>query len=246
VSEHGITLLHLYPRELGINGDVGNVTALAKRAEWRGMPLRVLDHEIGSPLPDAAHLVHIGSGPVSAQELVREDLYRIAPRLREWAAGGVPFLAIAGGWQLLGRELTALDGSLSIGAGVFPSSAVLTTRRAVDEVAASGDIAGFENHGAVTTLLDGALPLATTLHGRGNAAGGGPARGAAEGVIAGGSVGTNLHGPFLPMNPSWADRLLESAAALAGVPYGDDDGRCAQADDYARKSRAAIRSRLGV
>lgn len=246
MSEHSITLLHLYPRELGINGDVGNVMALARRAEWRGMPLRVHNHEIGSPLPDAVHLVHIGSGPVSAQELVREDLYSIAPRLREWAAAGVPFLAIAGGWQLLGRELTALDGSLSIGAGIFPSSAVLTTRRAVGEVAASGDIAGFENHGAVTTLLDGALPLATTLHGRGNAAGAGPAKGAAEGVIAGASIGTNLHGPFLPMNPSWADRLLASAAARAGVQFGEDDGRCAVADGHAQKSRAAIRERLGV
>lgn len=246
MSEHSITLLHLYPRELGINGDVGNVMALAKRAQWRGMPLRVHNHEIGSPLPDVAHLVHIGSGPVSAQELVREDLYRIAPRLREWADAGVPFLAIAGGWQLLGRELTALDGSLSIGAGIFPSSAVLTTRRAVGEVAASGDIAGFENHGAVTTLLDGALPLATTLHGRGNAAGGGPTRGAAEGVIAGASVGTNLHGPFLPMNPSWADRLLRAAAALAVVEFGSDDEAIGRVDEYAARSRAAVRARLGV
>jgi CobQ-like glutamine amidotransferase family enzyme len=242
----GITLLHLYPRELGINGDIGNVMALAKRAQWRGMPLRVHNHEIGSRLPDAAHLVHIGSGPVSAQELVREDLYRIAPRLREWAEAGVPFLAIAGGWQLLGRELTALDGSLSIGAGIFPSSAVLTTRRAVGEVAASGDIAGFENHGAVTTLLDGALPLATTLYGRGNAAGGGPAKGAPEGVIAGASVGTNLHGPFLPMNPSWADRLLRAAAELAGVDFGSDNEAIGRVDEYAARSRAAVRARLGV
>ncbi len=31
-----IVVVHLYPRELGINGDVGNVLALQKRAQWRG------------------------------------------------------------------------------------------------------------------------------------------------------------------------------------------------------------------
>ena len=243
-----ITVVHLYPRELGINGDVGNVIALQKRAAWRGMPLQVVNHEVGAALPSAAHLVHIGSGPVSGQELVRDDLARIAPTLRGWADAGIPFLAIAGGWQLLGRSLTALDGTTTEGVGIFPTTAVLTAHRAVDEVAADsdlGEIAGFENHGAVTTLLDG-TPLARTLHGRGNAAGDGPARGAQEGVVYGDLVATNLHGPFLPMNPVWADRLLEAAARVAGVAMGADDGQCAQVDDYAGRSRRAVRARLGV
>lgn len=241
-----ITLLHLYPRELGINGDVGNVTALARRAEWRGMPLQVVDHEVGAALPSAVHLVHIGSGPVSGQELVRADLARIAPGLREFAAAGVPFLAIAGGWQLLGRSLTGLDGTEHEGVGIFPSSAVLTDKRAADEVAATDDIAGFENHGAVTTLLDGAQPLTTTLYGHGNATGTGPSRAAAEGVMAGASIGTNLHGPFLPMNPRFADQLLRVAAGLAGVAFGADNDAITRVDDYAAKSRAAIRARVGA
>lgn len=241
-----IVLLHLYPRELGINGDVGNVTALARRAEWRGMPLQVVNHEVGAALPDAVHLVHIGSGPVSAQELVRADLATNAPRLREWAAAGIPFLAIAGGWQLLGRSITALDGTVHEGVGIFPSSVVLTDKRAADEVAAADDIAGFENHGAVTTLHDGAQPLTTTLYGHGNAAGTGSRKGAAEGVVVGSGIGTNLHGPFLPMNPVFADRLLEAAAAMAGVQFGPGNDDLARADGYAAKSRAAVRGRLGV
>jgi CobQ-like glutamine amidotransferase family enzyme len=241
-----ITILHLFPRELGINGDVGNVMTLAKRAEWRGMSARVIDHEVGATLPETVHLVHIGSGPVSAQELVRHDLERIAPRLREWAVAGVPFLAIAGGWQLLGRELIHRDGSRTAGVGIFPSIARLVGARAVGEVVAEMDIAGFENQGAVTTLLEDAAPLTQTIHGHGNAAGSGPKRGASEGVIAGASIGTNLHGPFLPMNPRFADLLLERAALLAGDPLGDDDGHCEKVDGYAARSRRAIRDRLGV
>ena len=37
-----IVVVHLYPRELGINGDIGNVMALRKRAQWRGLPLEVI------------------------------------------------------------------------------------------------------------------------------------------------------------------------------------------------------------
>ena len=62
-----IRLVHLYPRELGINGDVGNVTALRVRAGWRGMPLEVVEVGPGETLPPTAHLVHIGSGPASAR-----------------------------------------------------------------------------------------------------------------------------------------------------------------------------------
>jgi CobQ-like glutamine amidotransferase family enzyme len=221
----GIVVLHLYPRELGINGDVGNVMALAKRAEWRGMPLTVVDHEIGADLPETVHLVHIGSGPVSAQELVHDDLVRIAPTLRRWAEDGVPFLAIAGGWQLLGTSLTLADGRRLEGAGVFPSDAVLSGARIVDEVWTT-DAAGFENHGAVTTV-HGGTPFA-----------------AGRGLRVGDSVATTLHGPFLPMNPSWADDLLTVAAARAGIPMGADDDRVARADEYAERSRDAIRQRL--
>lgn len=233
-----IVVVHLYPRELGINGDVGNVMALQKRAQWRGMPITVHDHEVGGTLPAEAHLVHIGSGPVSGQDAVRDDLGRVTPQLRAWAAAGVPFLAIAGGWQLLGRELVALDGTVSAGAGVFPTRAVLTTERRVGEVVA-GDIAGFENHGSVTELLDGAEPFVQITHREGAAPG-------PDGVVVGSSIGTNLHGPLLPMNPTVADRLLAAAAALASVPMGEDDDRIRTVDDRAARSRAAVRARLGA
>ncbi len=115
-----------------------------------GCPSTVHDHEVGGALPDEAHLVHIGVGPVSGQEAVRDDLARIAPALRDVGRAGVPFLAIAGGWQLLGRELVGVDGTCMPGADVFPTRATLTADRRVGEVVGDqsmGEIAGFENHG---------------------------------------------------------------------------------------------------
>ena len=236
-----LVFVHLYPRELGINGDVGNVMALRKRAEWRALGVDVVDHAPGDELPEMAHFVHIGSGPASARAAVQDDVRRIAPTLRRWSDSGVPFLAIAAGWQLLGRELTDADGSSIAGAGVFPTLATLTDQRFVGEVSGEsqlGMVAGFENHSAVTVLEDGATPLARLDRGHG--------RQTDEGVVAGQLVGTNLHGAFLPMNPHWADRLLDAAIGLAGVQPADIDSRMFDVDAEARRAREAIRNRLGL
>lgn len=219
-----IRIVHLYPRELGINGDVGNVLALRRRAHWRGAEAEVIDHEVGADLPDTAHLVHVGSGPVSGQRLVAEDLRRVGPTLRRWAAAGVPMIAIAGGWQLLGASLELESGEVIEGAGVFPTRARLTGTRVVHEVWHDG-VAGFENHGAETLLPDG-TPAAWPV--------------ARFGTL----VGTTLHGPVLPMNPAIADQLLDQAARLAGVTLGQGVAELAAVDDAAARSREAIRRRL--
>jgi CobQ-like glutamine amidotransferase family enzyme len=238
-----LRILHLYPRELGINGDAGNVLALAERARWRGFTAEVLTHDPGDDLPDSVDLVHIGSGPLTAQRAVHDDVLRIAATLRRWRDAGVPVLAIAAGWQLLGEELSTPDGEVLEGAGVFPTRATLGTRRHVAEVLAtprdtalcSAALAGFENHSATTTLAEGAAPLATLVRGQGNGDG-------TEGVIAGSAIGSNLHGPLLPMNPSLADHLLRNALDAA-LP---SDPRIERVDGYAARARSAIAERLGV
>lgn len=229
-----IRIVHLYPRELGINGDVGNVMALRRRAEWRGAAVEVVGVGAGDALPAEAHLVHVGSGPASARRPLHTDIARHAETLRAWARDGVPFLAIAAGWQLLGRTVTELDGAVSEGARVLPSAARVSSQRTVGEVAGEsdlGEVAGFVNYGAEYTVDAGVAPLARLGSG-------------VDGLVAGMLVGTNLHGPFLPMNPSWADHLLAAAAARAGVTLGEPADALRAADDYARRARAAIRSRL--
>jgi CobQ-like glutamine amidotransferase family enzyme len=229
-----ITIVHLYPRELGINGDVGNVTALRRRAGWRAMPVEVVDVGPGDPLPKTAHLVHIGSGPASSRAPLHDDIVRHAATLQAWAADGVPFLAIAAGWQLLGREVIELDRTVRAGAKVFPSAAVISAERIVGEVAGQselGEVAGYVNYGA-TMILDRGVESLGSIGGR------------EEGLVSGNLVGTNLHGPFLPMNPVWADRLLETAAGRAGMKPGEPDPQLELVDDYARRARDAIRGRL--
>ncbi|WP_158864549.1 type 1 glutamine amidotransferase [Leifsonia sp. AG29] len=233
-----LRILHLYPRELGINGDAGNVMALAERARWRGVEAEVVPYAPGGELPAGVDIVHIGSGPLSSQRAVHADVLRIAPRLRDWRDAGVPILAIAGGWQLLGAEIETPEGDTLAGAGVFPTRAALGSKRHVGEVVVRMDdgtmLAGFENHSA-STVLDGADPLGRVVSGTGN-------DGSTEGVRVGSSIGTHLHGPILPMNPVLADRILSTALRGEVAPVAQTE----RVDRYATNARRAIADRLGV
>ncbi|WP_295126544.1 type 1 glutamine amidotransferase [uncultured Leifsonia sp.] len=233
-----LRILHLYPRELGINGDAGNVLALAERARWRGVEAEVVTHAPGGELPVSVDAVHIGSGPLSSQRAVHADVQRIAAQLRSWRDAGVPILAIAGGWQLLGTEIETPDGGTLAGAGVFPTRAVLGSRRHVAEVVVRTrdglTLAGFENHSARTTL-QGGEPLGDVVSGYGNGD-------RTEGVVVGSAIGTHLHGPVLPMNPALADRMLQTALRGELPPVTQTE----RVDRYAANARRAIADRLNV
>ncbi|QIZ99025.1 cobyric acid synthase [Leifsonia sp. PS1209] len=233
-----LRILHLYPAELGINGDAGNVTALVERARWRGIDAEVVRHPVGGVLPESVDIVHIGSGPLSSQRAVLADVQRIAPALRDWRDAGIPILAIAGGWQLLGTELVTADGERLAGAGVFPTRAQLGAARHVGEIVvrtAQGTVAGFENHSATTTL-EGAEPFGQVVSGTGNDGG------QTEGVALAAAIGTHLHGPVLPMNPALADRMLATALRTELAPVQQTES----VDRYAANARRAIADRLGV
>ena len=65
-------------------------------------------------------------------------------------------------------------------------------------------LTGFENHGGLTALAEGAVPLGRVTVGVGNGDG-------SEGAVRGRVVGTYLHGPVLARNPALADVLLSWA-----------------------------------
>src|SRR5438270_691331 len=50
-----LRIAHLYADEMNIYGDRGNILALSKRAEWRGIPVEVRTIERG-PAPDLSEI----------------------------------------------------------------------------------------------------------------------------------------------------------------------------------------------
>ena len=206
-----ITIAHLYPREMNIYGDMGNIITLVKRLEWRGYRAEVRNLEIGEAFDwEAVDLVFGGGGQDSGQLAVGADLVKHGSDLRDMAKDGVPMLLICGLYQLFGKEFVTAAGESIPGIGVFDASTKAGSVRMIGNVVARndelGELVGFENHSGVTRLGSGQLPLAKVVKGRGNTPTGG-----FEGAIAGEAIGTYLHGPVLPKNPQLADKLLLAA-----------------------------------
>ena len=139
-----------------------------------------------------------------------------AEALREAVAGGAAFLAVCGGYQLLGRFYRDLAGDELPGIGLLPLHTVAGERRMIGDVLldcawAGETLAGFENHAGRTLLDDGAEPLGRVRRGLRQRRRVRATRAAAQGRV----YGTYLHGPLLPRNPWFADRLLADALAHA-------------------------------
>jgi hypothetical protein len=122
-------------------------------------------------------------------------------------------LAVCGGYQLLGRYYRDVKGAELPGIGLLPLHTVAGERRMIGDVLlecvwAGETLAGFENHAGRTHLDPGAEPLGRVVAGFGNDGESGD-----EGCRWKRVYGTYLHGPLLPRNPWFADRVLADALA---------------------------------
>ncbi|MGI9146896.1 MAG: type 1 glutamine amidotransferase [Chloroflexota bacterium] len=210
-----VRLIHLYPDLMSVYGDRGNVLALARRAEWRGIDLEVQAVSLGDSFdPHAADLIFFGGGQDREQTVVSPDfLAHKGSAVREAVESGAALLSVCGGYQLLGRSYTTVDGRELPGAGLFDIRSVPGPKRHIGNVLVETDLGGqrrtlvgFENHSGRTYLGEGLQPLGRTLVGAGNNGEDG-----SEGAVYKGAIGCYLHGSLLPKNAWLADRLLSAA-----------------------------------
>jgi lipid II isoglutaminyl synthase (glutamine-hydrolysing) len=212
-----IVVGHLYPDYLNIYADRGNMAVLERRSEWRGIGFEYRTIGLGEPVRPGEHdLYYVGGGQDREQALVAPDLAAKGKPLREAVAQGAAFLAVCGGYQLLGRFYRDRSGAELPGIGLLPHHTVAGERRMIGDVLLECELepgqrrllAGFENHAGRTYLEAGAEPLGRVVAGFGNNGEDG-----LEGSRLGGAVGTYLHGPLLPRNPWLADWLIAQALA---------------------------------
>ena len=207
----------LYPDQMNIYADRGNIAVLQRRCEWRSVDVSVTAIGLGEPIdPEQFDLIYLGGGQDDDQRRCAADLMeRKRDGLVAAAARGAILLGVCGGYQLLGRwyelgeerieGVSLLDVETIRGEGsrLIGNVAIETRLPGAPEGAV---LAGFENHGGRTRLLDGAQPLGRVLKGQGNDGSSGY-----EGCRAGTVIGTYLHGPLLPANSWFADWLISSA-----------------------------------
>lgn len=207
-------LLSLYPDQMNIYADRGNIIFLQKRCEWRGIDFELTGCGIGEGFePEDHDMVYIGGGQDRDQKAVARDLV-VSKRdaARQCLELDRIVLAVCGGYQLLGSSYEL--GSEQIeGLGLVDLHTVRAEGpRLIGPVAIETGIggtartlAGFENHGGRTWLGTGVEPLGKVVAGHGNNGEDG-----LEGVLRGSLIGTYLHGPLLPKNAWLADHLIET------------------------------------
>ncbi len=212
-----VRLCHLYPDEMNIYADRGNIAVLRRRLEWRGLSLEVRSAGLGEPVTPGLHdLYYLGGGQDRDQALVAADLVRTkGAAIVSAVADGAALLAVCGGYQLAGRGYMGVDGSAMPGIGLLDAETVAGPTRLIGDVLITAtldgephEVAGFENHAGRTRLGPGATPFGRVIAGFGNDGASGT-----EGVVHLRAIGTYLHGPLLPRNPWVADTVLRWALA---------------------------------
>lgn len=240
--------LHLFPSQLGLNGEAGNLDVLVARLKWAGVDSKIEIFEGSGSISSGHDAVFIGSGTLAGALEALELLEGQASKLRELAEGGTPFLALGLGWEILGESVELLDGRTVAGAGVFPSRSQRVAERASEESfgfdKAGNLTTGYANHSAEIEFLNDHQPLVLLEAGYGNSSRQDATQRADEGFFVENLMAARLNGPLLAINPHLADQFVSLVAKHAGFVYEQvsDDARIA--DQYSAKARNELRERL--
>ena len=235
-----INIYHLYPGQLNLYGDRGNMLALCRRAYWREIEVNILPVEPGDTIDfSRCDLLFMGGGQDSDQKLVAEDLKKRKKDLHQAVEEGMTIFAVCGSYQLLGSYYKPAVGDKIGGLEIIDLHTEAGGKRLIGNAVISCSLwdpqrtlVGFENHAGRTFLGQGVTPLGKVLYGFGN-----NGIDKTEGAVYKNVIGTYLHGSLLPKNPWLTDYLLQKA-----LDYRDQAFSMDRLDDYTEEQahQAAI------
>lgn len=209
-----VTIGHLYPKQMNVYGDMGNIITLRHRLEARGYSVEYLPLDSASGVNTKIDILVGGGGQDSNQDLVQQNLLKSQNKIKKMAEEGMVMLMICGLYQLFGHRFVVNKTHIIEGIGVFDAETVAGETRLIGNVVIDsewGKLVGFENHSGRTMLDAGAEPLGTTIKGAGN---NGETKD--EGAVIHNVFGSYLHGPLLAKNPQFADELIIRALKNRG------------------------------
>ena len=227
-SKKELRICHMYPDLLNLYGDRGNVLSLIRRAELRGISVKLVPVSTGDDFDqNDFDIVFLGGGQDAEQNVIRRDFVEVkGPKVKEAIESGMVFLCICGGYQMLGKYYQEHDGTKIECLGAIDVYTVGEDVRYIQDttyeasflkeegVEDSAILYGFENHSGRTYLGPTVKPMAKVLEGAGN-----NGKDGFEGAIYNNVYCTYSHGSFLPKNPRMTDHLLSLALKRR---YGED------------------------
>src|SRR3954454_13495394 len=161
---------------MNIYGDRGNIIALQRRAEWRGIHVEVHTLSLGDEFDiDRDDFYFFGGGQDRQQITVSQDLQgQKGDALKEAVERGAVVLSICGGYQLLGKYYHPFEGDDLPGIGLFDAHTDAGNTRYIGNVLVDcalpgvGTIVAFENHSGRTFLGPGCESFGKSIVGGGN------------------------------------------------------------------------------
>ncbi|MEI7578809.1 MAG: glutamine amidotransferase [bacterium] len=229
-----LNLVHLYPEEMNIYGDMGNIIALKQRALWRNIEVnyQVVDKKTSQVDLEKINgdLYFMGGGQDNDMFLVFADLINYKKKFIETEISkNKLFLLICGAFQLFGKFFLDAEGRSIAGLEILPLETKAPGNKLTDrclgnlasnlspevlqEISASypgqvqETLVGFENHSGQTFFTDNSiLPLGKVLVGKGN-----NNEQLIEGAKFKNVFASYSHGSLLPKNPHLADYLISLA-----------------------------------
>lgn len=238
-----IDVMSLYPKDMNIYGDSGNVLVVLRRLALYGYEPRLHAYNQGDEWPERVDMILGGGGQDTGQKKITGDLFKRAGRLRDLAADGTPMLMICGLYQLFGEYFETVDGTRLDGIGVIGAYTVGQNVRMIGNLVEHsdqfGDVIGYENHSGQTFLREGVQPLGTVdQDSRGN-----NGEDHTEGARVHNVIGTYMHGSLLPKNPAISDFLIETAVTRRYGTFDTSDQAPEQAKELARLDQVATNAR---
>lgn len=238
-----IDVMSLYPKDMNIYGDSGNVLTIRRRLELYGYEPVIHQYNQGDSWPGHVDMILGGGGQDTGQKKIIDDLYARADQLRQLAADGTPMLMICGLYQLFGEYFETVDGARLEGIGVIGAYTRGRDTRMIGNLVEHsdqfGDVVGYENHSGQTFLRQGVQPLGRVeAEGRGN-----NGEDHTEGARVHNVIGTYMHGSLLPKNPAISDFLIETAVTRRYGAFSTGEQTAEQAAELARLDAIAAKAR---
>lgn len=206
-------ILWLYPIEMNLYGDRGNLTILSQRLIRRGFDVHIDELHVGDEVDLSQYdLIYMGGGPDKEQHYIYQDCLNRKDAFQKAYESKTFFLLICGGYQLFGQYYMDQDNQRVDGVGLFDYYTVSGEKsRCIGNLIVESEcldqkvtLVGFENHGGQTLNVN--HPLGKTMFGHGNQFGS-----EFEGYREPNVLGTYMHGPLLSKNPELADDILLNA-----------------------------------
>lgn len=207
-----IRIAHLYPDMLNLYGDRGNIIALTERMKARNIGVVTDQITMGKSFnSDDYDILFVGGGQDFEQDVLLDDLKKGKDiEIKRAIENSKVFLAICGGYQMLGKYYKTYDGKMLEYMGALDFYTEGKEERMIGNYAFKTkegiEVVGFENHSGRTYLGKNVEPLGKMIKGYGNNGEDGT-----EGVRYKNTFGTYSHGPVLPKNSQLADLLIAKA-----------------------------------